>query len=118
MNRLDAVIHFAHLREEDLLRIVSNELDTLQKRFARQHYSFSITEEARKWLARKGFDPKFGVRPLKRLLQTEIEDRFADLILDGEVKSGSLVHFSLEEEHLKASVQVPVILPKEEKQLQ
>ncbi|WP_052102533.1 ATP-dependent Clp protease ATP-binding subunit [Porphyromonas gingivicanis] len=118
LNRLDAVIHFAHLREEDLLRIVSNELDTLQKRFARQHYSFSITEEARKWLARKGFDPKFGVRPLKRLLQTEIEDRFADLILDGEVKSGSLVHFSLEEEHLKASVQVPVILPKEEKQLQ
>ncbi|SJZ50848.1 ATP-dependent Clp protease ATP-binding subunit ClpC [Porphyromonas circumdentaria] len=118
LNRLDAVIHFAHLREEDLLRIVANELDTLQRRFARQGYSFTITEEARKWLAKKGFDPKFGVRPLKRLLQTEIEDRFADLILDGEISEGGMIHFSLEEDHLNATVQIPVILPKEEKHLQ
>ncbi len=118
LNRLDAVIHFAHLTEEGLLRIVANELDTLQKRFARQNYSFTITEEARKWLAQKGFDPKFGVRPLKRLLQTEIEDRFTDLILDGEISEGGIVHFSLDENNLKPSVQIPVILPKEEKQVQ
>lgn len=104
LNRLDAIIHFAHLGEEDLLRIVSNELNDLQKRFHKQDYSFTISEEAREWLAKEGFDPMYGVRPLKRLLQKEIEDRFTDLILEGEVKAGDTIHFELGDDELKANV--------------
>lgn len=104
LNRLDAVIHFSHLSEEALLRIVENELAVLQQRVAREHYNFEISMEAKRWLAKKGFDPLYGVRPLKRLLQTEIEDKFTDLILDGAISQGDCVEFVLEDGSLKAKV--------------
>ncbi len=105
LNRLDAVIHFSHLSEEALLQIVKNELQVIQKRVEREGYRFELTLEAQSWLAKKGFDPLYGVRPLKRLLQTEIEDRFTDLILEGSLRSGDIVLFDLEEEHLTTEIQ-------------
>jgi ATP-dependent clp protease, ATP-binding subunit clpC len=76
----------------------------LQQRVAREHYNFEISMEAKRWLAKKGFDPLYGVRPLKRLLQTEIEDKFTDLILDGAISQGDCVEFVLEDGSLKAKV--------------
>ncbi len=120
INRLDAIIHFAHLKKENLLAIVENELKVIQERFNRQEYSFEITAEAREWLAEKGFDPLYGVRPLKRLLQKEIEDRFTDLFLEGNLDSGTHVYFSLGEDKLIASLKKPTAKrkKKEEAELQ
>jgi len=88
INRVDDIVRFRELSQDDLRRIVEIQLDTLKARLADRRIALAVTTEAEDVLARDGFDPAFGARPLKRLIQREIGDRLAVAILDGRVADG------------------------------
>ncbi len=97
LNRLDDIIFFDQLTKESLHKIVDIELRPLQKRIQGMGYSLQLTDAARNWLANKGYDVQFGARPLKRLLQTSVEDAFCQLILDGKVHEGQTIEVNAQE---------------------
>ncbi len=83
INRVDDIIRFRSLTEADLERIVVIQLARLRTRMAERRITLSLSEAAMKWLAHEGYDPAFGARPLKRLIQRELADPAALLILEG-----------------------------------
>ncbi|MBR4534739.1 MAG: ATP-dependent Clp protease ATP-binding subunit [Bacteroidaceae bacterium] len=91
LNRLDDIIFFDQLTRESLHRIVDIEMRPLQKRIREMGYEIQLTDGARAWLGAKGYDVQFGARPLKRLLQTAVEDPFCQLILDEKLQEGQTV---------------------------
>ena len=91
LNRLDDIIFFDQLSQESLLKIVDVELKPLQKRVAEMGFQVELTDAARKWLAGKGYDVQFGARPLKRLIQSSIEDALSQLLLDEKLQKGQTV---------------------------
>jgi ATP-dependent Clp protease ATP-binding subunit ClpB len=95
LNRLDEIVLFDPLTQEDLDRIVDINLNRLNKRLAERRIAVQLTEDARRWLAATGYDPVYGARPLRRLLQTTIEDALARKLLAGEVMDGQTVHFDV-----------------------
>ena len=97
LNRLDDIIFFDQLSKDSLHQIVDIELRPLRKRIQDMGYDLQLTDQARSWLATKGYDVQFGARPLKRLLQTSVEDAFCQLILDGKVSAGQTVEVDAEE---------------------
>ena len=92
INRVDEIIRFQSLTEGDLEKIVGIQLDTWRRRLAERRIELDITEAAMAHLAREGFDPAFGARPLKRIIQREIGDRAAMLLLEGKVLDGGTIH--------------------------
>jgi ATP-dependent Clp protease ATP-binding subunit ClpB len=88
INRVDDIIRFRALTEADLERIVSIQLEHLRARLAERRIALDVTDEAMATLAREGYDPAFGARPLKRVIQREIGDQAAMLILEGKVVEG------------------------------
>ena len=93
INRLDDIIEFKPLDRDDLDKIVDIQLDVLRKRLADRKITLVLTPAARERLSAEGYDPVFGARPLKRLIQRELGDRLAMAILDGSVADGSTVTF-------------------------
>jgi ATP-dependent Clp protease ATP-binding subunit ClpB len=91
INRIDDIIRFRSLTEEDLTRIVEIQLSLLRKRMADRRITLDIDAGAMAQLAREGYDPAFGARPLKRIIQREIGDPAAILILDGTVGEGGTI---------------------------
>ena len=91
VNRLDDIVIFQALTEDDLAQIVELAVDALQRRLRDRRLTLAVTPDARAWLAERGFDPVFGARPLRRLIQSEIQDRLAMAILSGGVHDGDLV---------------------------
>jgi len=91
INRVDDIIRFRSLTEADLAHIVNLQLEHLEHRLAAKRISLEVTDEARSLLAREGFDPAFGARPLKRVIQREIGDRLATAILEGQVAEGDTI---------------------------
>ena len=91
LNRLDDIIFFDQLSKEGLHQIVDIEMRPLQKRVKELGYELELTDAARTWLAEKGYDVQFGARPLKRLIQTAVEDAFCQLVLDGKVQPGQTI---------------------------
>jgi len=84
LNRLDGIVRFNALGREQVARIVRLELDKVRRSLAEQEISLEASDAAVAWLAERGFDPVFGARPVKRVIQREVQDRVADLILSGE----------------------------------
>ena len=97
LNRLDEVVMFDALGTEELARIVEINLTRLNKRLADRRITVEATPAAKEWLALTGFDPVFGARPLRRLIQTTIEDQLARKVLMGEVHEGETVTFDADE---------------------
>ncbi len=95
LNRLDEVVLFDALTPEELTRIVDLQLALLERRLAVRRISVEVTDEARRWLAGTGFDPAYGARPLRRLIQTSIGDPLARLLIGGEVTDGAGVRVDL-----------------------
>ena len=95
VNRLDEMVIFRPLSESDLAQIVDISIDRLQTRLEDRRLTVGVTPEARAWLAARGYDPVYGARPLRRLMQKEIDDRLARAILSGEVRDGQAVRVSL-----------------------
>ncbi len=91
INRLDEMVIFHPLSESDLAQIVELAIDRMQTRLADRRLTLAVTPEARGLLASRGYDPSYGARPLRRLMQKEIDDRLARAILSGEVRDGSTV---------------------------
>ncbi|HZA72413.1 MAG TPA: ATP-dependent chaperone ClpB [Propionibacteriaceae bacterium] len=93
LNRLDEIVLFDALGTEELARIVDINLSRLNARLAERRISVQATDAAKEWLALTGFDPVYGARPLRRLIQTAIEDQLARRVLSGEVLEGDTVTF-------------------------
>ena len=91
LNRLDAMVMFNPLDREELMRIAGIQIEQLQHRLADRRISIELTEDAKQWLVNKGFDPIYGARPLRRLVQTAVGDKLAVAILSGEVNDGDSV---------------------------
>ncbi|SCY53577.1 ATP-dependent Clp protease ATP-binding subunit ClpB [Microbacterium sp. LKL04] len=91
LNRLDDVVMFTPLTESDLAQIVELAVDALQRRLHARRLTLAVTPDARAWLAERGYDPLFGARPLRRLIQSEIQDRLAMALLSGGVHDGDVV---------------------------
>ena len=91
LNRLDEIITFDQLDAKAIRRIVDVELDKLVKRISKNGYAVTVTDAAKTFLATKGYDPQFGARPLKRAIQTYVEDEFCEKILIGEVNTGDAI---------------------------
>jgi ATP-dependent Clp protease ATP-binding subunit ClpB len=91
INRLDDIVRFRPLSEADLAHIVDIQLELLDERLALRRITMTVTADARQALATQGYDPAFGARPLKRLIQREIGDRLAMSILEGKVAEGDAV---------------------------
>jgi ATP-dependent Clp protease ATP-binding subunit ClpB len=94
LNRLDDMIVFDRLTRADMTGIVTIQLRRLEKRLAARKIALELDEGARKWLADEGYDPVYGARPLKRVIQRQLQDPLAEMILAGEVKDGDTVHVS------------------------
>ncbi len=95
LNRLDEIVVFDPLGTDELSRIVDIQLTRLNARLADRRISVEVTPAGKDWLALTGFDPIYGARPLKRLVQTTVEDALARRVLSGEVTDGDTVHFDL-----------------------
>jgi ATP-dependent Clp protease ATP-binding subunit ClpB len=91
LNRLDDIVIFDALTTEDLTRIVDIQLAGLANRLAGRRLALDVTDAAREWLALNGFDPLYGARPLRRLVQTSIGDALAKALLAGEIRDGQRV---------------------------
>jgi len=91
LNRLDDTVIFQALSEDDLAQIVELSVDALQRRLKDRRLTLAVTPDARAWLAERGYDPVYGARPLRRLIQAEIQDRLAMAILSGGVHDGDTV---------------------------
>ncbi|QPE04427.1 AAA family ATPase [Microbacterium schleiferi] len=91
VNRLDDIVIFQALSQDDLAQIVELTVDHLQRRLHERRLTLAVTPDARGWLAERGYDPVFGARPLRRLIQSEIQDRLAMALLSGGVRDGDLV---------------------------
>ncbi|WP_195167404.1 ATP-dependent chaperone ClpB [Mycobacteroides abscessus] len=91
INRLDDVLIFDGLNPEELVQIVDIQLGQLQKRLAQRRLTLEVSAPAKKWLAARGFDPIYGARPLRRLVQQSIGDQLAKQLLAGEVHDGDVV---------------------------
>ncbi|MFB7720312.1 MULTISPECIES: ATP-dependent chaperone ClpB [unclassified Nocardia] len=91
LNRLDDVVMFHPLDEEQLESIVDIQLNQLQKRLAQRRLKLDVSDSARFWLAVRGYDPAYGARPLRRLIQQSIGDTLAKELLAGEVQDGDTV---------------------------
>jgi len=91
LNRLDEVVIFDPLSREELATIVGLQVAHLAERLSERRITLEVTDAASEWLAERGYDPAYGARPLRRLVQTEIGDRLARGLLSGEVTDGSTV---------------------------
>jgi ATP-dependent Clp protease ATP-binding subunit ClpB len=91
INRLDDVVVFRTLSSRDLTSIVDIQIDGLRRRLADRRLALEVTDTARAWLADHGYDPIYGARPLRRLIQTAIGDRLAKALLGGQIRDGETV---------------------------
>jgi ATP-dependent Clp protease ATP-binding subunit ClpB len=95
INRLDDIVIFSPLSTDDLAQIVELYVDRLGRRLTDRRLELAVTPSARSWLAEQGYDPIYGARPLRRLMQHEIDDKLAKSILSGEIRDGDTVRVDL-----------------------
>lgn len=100
LNRIDEIVIFDPLRPADIEKIVERQLELVREKLAGRRITISIDPSAKKYLAEKGFDPEYGARPIKRLIQKMVLDRLADKIIRGEVKNGDKVKINFKENSL------------------
>jgi ATP-dependent Clp protease ATP-binding subunit ClpB len=91
LNRLDEIVVFEALTQDELAHIVDLQLSLLERRLAVRRITIDVTDAARAWLAETGYDPAYGARPLRRLIQSAIGDQLARLLIGGEVTDGGKV---------------------------
>ena len=97
LNRIDSTIVFHSLNRQHILSIVSLQLGEVELQLLEKHISLEVTDEAKEYLAEKGYDPNFGARPLRRLIQDEVEDQLSEEILGGRLNAGDVAHVDIED---------------------
>ena len=103
VNRLDDIVVFSPLSTDDLGQIVSLYIDRLERRLGERRLQLAVTPSARSWLAERGYDPIYGARPLRRLMQHEIDDKLARALLAGDIRDGDTVRVDLSGDGLDVS---------------
>ena len=103
LNRLDEIILFNRLQKADMGKIVQIQLDYLQKRLDERNIELDLNKKAVEWLSEAGYDPVYGARPLKRVIQRELQNKLASLILAGEIPDDSKIKISTDTNGLNVS---------------
>ena len=111
LNRIDEIIIFHSLAESDIEKIVELQLERTQHRLAEKKITLVVDEKAKKYLAKEGYDPDYGARPLKRVLQTKLLDQLALKLIEGSINEGDTVSVSVNKDVItleKIESKVPV----------
>jgi ATP-dependent Clp protease ATP-binding subunit ClpB len=101
LNRVDDIIVFRPLSREDLIQIVDIQLRKLDELLAARHLKLNVAPEAREFLAVQGYDPVYGARPLKRVIQRELQNPIALEVLEGNFREGDTIHVERAGDHLR-----------------
>jgi ATP-dependent Clp protease ATP-binding subunit ClpB len=109
LNRLDDIVIFSALDRSELGQIVELNIDRLSKRLEQRRLQLAVTPAARAWLADKGYDPIYGARPLRRLMQQQIDDKLANLLLAGTIHDDSLVRVDVAQDGVALIVEPGVL---------
>lgn len=107
INRLDDIVYFKALEKEDVINILDVEISKIMPRLESLGYKVKVAQDLKEKIAENGFDPKFGARPIKRMLQKYVEDTLADLMVQGKIGEGSTVTLSYDSVK-EADMQIPV----------
>ncbi len=107
LNRVDEIVSFARLAPEQLIHIVDMQSRRLVERLADNGVELELTDDARALLAREGYDPAYGARPLKRLVQRRLENPLAQMMLGGDLHEGSTVVVDAEGDELTFAAREP-----------
>jgi ATP-dependent Clp protease ATP-binding subunit ClpB len=94
LNRLDEIVLFNRLKREHMAAIVDIQIERLRRLLADRKITVELDDAARRWLADKGYDPAYGARPLKRVIQKHLQDNLAEEILAGRISDGDTVEVS------------------------
>ncbi len=113
LNRIDEIILFHRLRRQDMGKIVEIQLKRLEKLLEERKIALDLDQEAIDWLAARGYDPAYGARPLKRVIQKELQDPLAERILTGEIRDGSVVQISAGSDRLNFRARPAVVATEE-----
>jgi len=100
LNRIDDIILFQRLSRNDMDIIVDFQLDRLRQRLSERKIQIDLSESAKTWIAEKGYDPAYGARPLKRVIQQFLQNQLAEMILKGELKDGTIAKIDVKEDRL------------------
>jgi ATP-dependent Clp protease ATP-binding subunit ClpC len=106
LNRVDEIINFEQLDLEAITNIVDLELSPVLKRAAEMQFTLQLDSEAKEFLAHKGYDKQFGARPLKRAIQTYIEDELSELIISQTIKEGDNINVTADKQNDKLRFEV------------
>jgi ATP-dependent Clp protease ATP-binding subunit ClpB len=107
LNRLDEIVVFDRLTRKDMDGIVDIQLGLLANRLAARDITLEVDAAARTWLANRGYDPVYGARPLKRVIQKELQDKLAQKLLAGEIRDGAAVPVTVEDGALAVGAAAP-----------
>ncbi len=113
LNRVDEIILFHRLRREDMGKIVEIQLKRLEKLLEDRKIVLDLDKEALDWLAGRGYDPAYGARPLKRVIQKELQDPLAERILLGEIRDGSVVKITAGSDRLNFRAKLAAVATEE-----
>ena len=107
INRLDDIVYFKGLEKDDIIHILDVEINKIMPRLESLGYKVKVSQDLKEKIAENGFDPKFGARPIKRMLQKYVEDTLAELMVQGKIEEGSTVTLSYDPVK-EADMQIPV----------
>lgn len=111
LNRVDDIVMFDQLSKEAIFKIIDIELAGSYRRVAELGYTLTLTDEAKEFVAERGYDPQFGARPLKRAIQKYVEDELAEFIIDGDLHRGASITVGLDKEKGTTTISVTDALP-------
>jgi ATP-dependent Clp protease ATP-binding subunit ClpB len=100
LNRVDEIILFHRLKRDQMATIVDIQMKRLQKLLADRKLTVELDDKAKDWLGARGYDPAYGARPLKRVIQKYVQDPLAELILQGKIREGDTVKITADENGL------------------
>ena len=108
LNRIDGTVVFHALSREHMHEIVDLMLSEVSSNLIEKGISLDMTDEAKAWLAEKGYDPQFGARPLRRLIQDSVEDKLSDAILNGNLNPGDTAEVGIAEGEIVVKSESPL----------
>tara|TARA_B100001559_G_C16182455_1_gene476030 strand:- start:249 stop:653 length:405 start_codon:yes stop_codon:yes gene_type:complete len=111
LNRIDSMLVFRSLAREQMNQIVDLMLMSVSIELVQRGINLEVTESAKSWIVEKGFDPQFGARPLRRVIQDHVEDKLSDIILSGDLKPGDTAVVDVDETDEGGNLQVTAQSP-------
>ena len=111
INRVDSIVVFRQLTKDNIREIVDIILAEVNERLREHDLTITTTDAARDWLGEHGYDAEFGARPLRRLIQTEVEDRLSDAVLAGRFTADDVVAIDVEEDEIILKHEEEAALP-------